>query len=54
MIPNTSEWDIPSEESSDSDSSVDEQREKRLDGSRRTCGMCQKVKPDRAHHCKQC
>lgn len=54
-IPLSPEWNIPSDESSESSNNTgDKVTELRKDGTRRTCGRCQKRKPDRAHHCKQC
>ncbi|CAG9322672.1 unnamed protein product [Blepharisma stoltei] len=53
-IPKEKEWDLPSEDNSESSNESTMLIEKRKDGTIRTCARCQHRKPDRTHHCKQC
>ena len=54
-VPKTKEWEIPSDENSESSDDVNSKLlEKTKKGFIRSCGRCQHKKPDRAHHCRQC
>ena len=54
-VPKTKEWEIPSDENSESSETGDKKFvEKTKKGFTRSCGRCQIKKPDRTHHCRQC
>ncbi|OMJ77598.1 hypothetical protein SteCoe_22767 [Stentor coeruleus] len=53
-IPDTHQWEVPSDGNSESSEDNKQLAERSKKGSTRSCNHCKKKKPDRAHHCRQC